>query len=114
MNPTDENIFTYEISINQIDYTATYVFNRDYLYLCACENENSTPSDKPVKIIEAYDFQRWVRDNDLLREGMLQFSPEQDDWIDTEWEIPFSAFLHDDDKAIREIYNFLLECGLDL
>lgn len=110
----NSKIYHYEISVNEAEYDFAYVVNDDKTIVRKFpENYDGNLSNLP-KLYQVYGFEEWVRDNDCLRESLLQFSPEQDTWVDSEWEIPFTAFLRDDELVIKAYKEYFAENKLDL
>lgn len=111
---SNSNIHHYELSVNEAEYHFTYIVSDDKTIVRKfTENYDGNLSSLP-KLYQVYGFEEWVRDNDCLRESLLQFSPEQDTWIDSEWEIPFTAFLRDDELVIKAYKEYFAENKLDL
>jgi hypothetical protein len=110
----NSKIYHYEISINEAEYDFAYVVNEDKTIVRKFpENYDGNLSNLP-KLYQVYGFEDWVQDNGSLRESLLQFSPEQDTWIDSEWEIPFTAFLQDDELVIKAYKEYFAENKLEL
>ena len=111
---SNPNTYHYELSTDQKEYHVTYITSSDLLIVRELpENFEGKITNLP-KIFEAYEFEQWVRDNDLLQQSLLQFSPEQDSWVDSEWTIPFKSWLEDDEKPVlQSILEFLQECGFE-
>jgi hypothetical protein len=110
----NSKIYHYEISVNEAEYDFAYVVNDDKTIVRKFPETYDGVLSYLPKLYQVYGFEEWVRDNDCLRESLLQFSPEQDTWIDSEWEIPFTAFLRDDELVIKAYKEYFAENKLDL
>lgn len=111
---SNSNTYHYELSLDQKEFHVTYIKSDDLIIVRELPTEFTGKITNLPKIFEAYEFEQWVRDNDLLQQSLLQFSPEQDEWIDSEWTIPFTSFLQDSEKIILQaILDFLTENGFE-
>lgn len=109
---SNPNTYHYELSIDQKELHITYIKSDDHLFVRELPPNFTGKITNLPKIFEAYDFEQWVRDNDLLQQSLLQFSPEQDTWVDSEWTIPFKSWLEDSEKnVLQAIVEFLEENG---
>jgi len=105
----------YEIVINDKDYHATYAKNEDKVMLRVWQSGYEGQIHKLPKIFEKDGFEEWVKENDYLHESMLVFKPEEDAWIDQEWDIPFIAFIEDYDNMVEALVAFIKEfCDYEL
>jgi hypothetical protein len=113
-NTLNKNIYHYEIPTDQKELHITYIHSDDQIIVRELPAVFTGQINKLPKIFEAYDFEQWVRDNGLLQQSLLQFSPEQDTWVDGEWTIPFTSWLIDSEKNTHSaILEFLEENGFE-
>lgn len=109
------NFHHYEIVINEKDYHVTYCKSDDKITLREFPKGYDGEIRKLPKIFEKEGFEEWAIEENLLRESMLTFSPEEDTWIDREWDIPFSAFINEYEKMVEALVDFVQEfCEIEL
>jgi hypothetical protein len=97
----------YEITINGVDYIATYHVNRDLLYVRKCNGIEGTATCKLPQVLMEMGLETWLTDNGYLDANGMVEDRELEVWVEEDYSIDIAEFALNINAMIDAIITYL-------